>query len=288
MKALLITLATLAVTAAAAADVGAAGGGPSPGTVSGWDGVRAPGGAVRFVALPSGAGVTTVAAVRVRGGRILRFASVPGALGIPQVAFDGTADGVSADGRRLVLASIAGAPAPGARTTFAVMSARTLRVERRITLPGTWSFDALSPDGATIYAIEYATAANPSRYRVRAIDAETGRVLPGAIVDRRDPNADMRGSPVTRVSAAGTAYTLYLRPNGTAFVHALDTRRRSARCIDLPWRDVGKAVWGVRLTVAGGVLRLRQPGVGRLASVDLRGLTVRAFRAPVAPGSPVS
>ena len=57
-------------------------GGPAPGSVVGWDGVRAPGGPVRYVTLPGGLKSTTVAVVRVRDGRVLRFTVVPGVLGI--------------------------------------------------------------------------------------------------------------------------------------------------------------------------------------------------------------
>lgn len=92
----------------------------------------------------------------------------------------------------------------------------------------------------------------------------------------------MRGSPVTRAEAAGTAYTLYARPDGTAFVHALDTRHATAACIDLPWPDTGNGIWSARLSVAGGVMLVRQPRVGALASIDLRSLRVRSFRQPVA------
>ena len=98
-----------AVLGAVAAGSGAGGVGPSPGAVVGWDGVTAPGGLVRYVALPGSATRTTVAVVRTRGGRITLFTSVPGVLGVPQVAFDGSMGGVSANGRRLVLTSTLGA-----------------------------------------------------------------------------------------------------------------------------------------------------------------------------------
>jgi hypothetical protein len=262
-----------------AAGSGAADGGPSPGAVVGWDGVRAPSGEVRYVALPGGPAMTTVAVVRVNGGRVVHYRSVRGVFGVPQVAFDGTAGGLSANGRRLVLASTAGSG--GNSTSFAVLT-RTLGLVNTIRLRGVWSFDAISPDGATIYAIEYRTAAvGQASYRVRAIDASTGRVRAGAIVDKSDPEV-MRGSPVSRAEADGMAYTLYARPNGTAFVHALDTRHATAACIDLPWRNSENAIWAVRLVIDGGSLRLKQHGVGTLARVDLPSLRVESFRRPSA------
>ena len=202
-----------------------------------------------------------------------------------------TSDGISADGRRLVLASISSQPIP-ARTTFVVLHSGTLRTLRTIRLPGLWAFDAISPDGATIYALQYGAAADPAHYSVRAIDTISGRIFPGAIVDRREPDEEMRGSPVTRTWSADRewAFTLYSKPNGTAFVHGLDTTKRNAVCLDLPWRGIGKTIGQVRLRVSpdGQTLMLHQSGIGRLASVDLSNLVVRSFRPPVAPGVPAS
>lgn len=281
MKQMLVVVAALAGAAIGTAAAGAAG--PSPGVVTGWDGVRASGGSVRYVALAGGAGRTVVAAVRVRDGRVIRHAVVSGALGIPQVAFDGTTDGLSADGGVLVLASSSTEITSNTSTTFTIVRTRTLAVVRTFTLPGMWTFDALSPDAATIYAIEYQSLGDPIRYRVRAVDVATGRVRAGAIVDKREPDEQMTGMPVARTrGASGLTLTLYGKADGTAFVHALDTRRGSAACIDLPWRGIGDAVWNVRLGIAGGQLRLDQPGLGRLATVDLSTLVVRSIRAPVA------
>lgn len=268
----------------------AAGGGPAPGAVGGWDGVRDREGAIRYVAMPSGAS-TSVAAIVVRGGRVERFTTVRGAYGVPAVAFDGSAGGLSTDGTTLVLASFTGPPSPGAVTRFAVLETRRLRLRRVLALRGSWSYDALSPDGRLLYAIEYLDAgANPG-YRVRVADLRTGRLLPGAIVDKRRPAEAMRGSPVTRALGGdgGWAYTLYARRNGTAFVHALDTRNRRAVCVDLPWRSTQAALSGIRLAVRadGRSIELRQQGVGRLAVVDTRSFGLTVLHRPVAPGEPI-
>jgi hypothetical protein len=232
--------------------------------------------------MPGGAGRTVVATVRVRDGRVIRSAVVPGVLGVPLVAFDGATDGVSADGRLLVLASQAAQGGPSARTTFAVLRTRTLKLARTIVVPGTWAFDALSPDGRTVYAIEYQSLTEPVRYRVRAIDVATGQPRPGAIVDAREPGEQMAGMPVTRAKGSpGLALTLYAKADGTAFVHALDTRHGTASCIDLPWTGLSESLWKVRLGIGGGMLHLSQPGLGRLATVDLSTLTVHSFRPPL-------
>ncbi|MFN8223307.1 MAG: hypothetical protein U0R50_08715 [Gaiellales bacterium] len=246
---------------------------PSPGTLTGWDGVVGPQGTVRYVALPTKGAATTVAAVRVSDGRVLRWTWSPvrGDLGIPLVTNGGLgeADGISANSRTLVLASLPGT-LPGGGTRLAVLRLPGLRSVKLIDLPGLWSFDAISPDGRTIYAIEYLsgrTVANP-RYRVRAIDVGAGRARRGAIVDRREPGP-MVGVPRARAYGEGRrfAFTLYTRQNGTAFVHALDTVRATARCIDLPRRAITEPV-ALRLRVVDRALEVRQRG-RVLARVDL-------------------
>ena len=103
-------------------------------------------------------------------------------------------------------------------------------------------------------------------------------------LDPREPDEQMGGLPVTRVSSPNGvwAYTLYTNAEHP-FVHALDTRRGVAFCIDLPWRG-GQALDTVRMHVTSGgrSLVLRQPVVGRLALVDTRTFAVRAVAAPVA------
>jgi hypothetical protein len=282
----MVLLLAALVAAVVAADAAAGKGGPSPGAVLGWDGVRAANAAERYVAI-AGRGTTTVAVVRVNGGRVLRFRSLRGAFGVPQVAFDGTTDGLSADGRTLVLSSYGGAVGPGVTSRFAVLRTRNLDVQRTIVLPGLWSFDAVSPDGSTIYAIQYLGTGDTPAYKVRAIDVASGRPLPGAIIDEREPGEEMRGSPMSRATGPGGrwAYTLYGKPSGTAFIHALDTVRGNAVCIDLPWRQVQDAIWSVKMTVGadGRMLTLRQPDAGRLAVVGLRNFVVRAYRRPITP-----
>jgi len=259
-------------------------GGPTPDPLVGWDGVVAPGGATRYVALSGASGTTALAAIQTRDGRVTNWRSLAGSFGIPQVAWDGTRDGLSADGRRLVLSSIS-ARAYALRTSFVVVETKTLRSLKRIDLTGHWAFDALSPDGKTIYALQYGVPGS-GHYTVRAIDAVRGRVAAEPIVDEREPDEAMLGSPMTRAWSPNRAwaFTLYAKPNGTAFVHALDTSRRTAVCLDLPWKDAGaEAVGRVRLQVSpdGNTLTLRQPGVGKLGSIDLRNLRLVSLRQPV-------
>ena len=267
-------IAQLVALAAAAVCVGgaSANGSPySPGLAYGWDGVRAPGSSVRFVTLGT-ARTTVVAVIRVRGGRVVRSRAVTGFYGVPLVAYDGTAGGLSGDGRSLVVASYGPLPGDAGRTRFAVLSTRTLRPRRVVELSGAWSYDAISPDGSLLYLVEHLSAGTNPRYRVRVFDLEASRLLPKAIVDRVEREAVMRGQPVTRATSPDGrwAYTLYARQEQEPFVHALDTTRGEAFCIDLPLRMAQPRQMTLRLRLgARGALHV-VGGRAALARIDTR------------------
>lgn len=277
MKKRLLILLLLAAVATGWATVAASGdGGPSPGVAQGWDGIVAPSGDVRYVALPA-RGSTAVAVVRMRGGRVVRFGSVRGSWGIPMVTWNGTTGGLSADGRTLVLGHGSGARF-GSESRFLVLDTRRLRSRALVTLPGVFSFDALSADARTLFLIEHVSRRDNSRYRVRAYDLANRRLLERAIVDKREGTSVMRGRPVARASTTDGlwVYTLYAGGHHP-FVHALDTVRRQAVCIDLPWRGKQDALWQTRLALGSDERRLvlRRQGDGRaLLTIDTRSFRV--------------
>lgn len=259
------------VASAAAAD-----GGPSPGVSTGWNGVVSRNGQVRYVAVATGSS-TVVEAVAVLGGRVLRWATIHGAFGVPAVAFDGSNGGLSHDGKTLVLSSFPTRPGSGSWTRFALLRARNLRLMSTIALKGSFSFDALSPDASTLYLIQYTSSQDYTQYRVRAYDLVKRELVPDAIVDRREPDEQMHGGPVTRLTTSDGrwAYTLYGRQTDAPFIHALDTVERAAYCIDLP---LG---YGLQRQMG---MRLRLHGAGRIdvrsryrtvAVVDLQKLEAR-------------
>jgi hypothetical protein len=158
-------------------------------------------------------------------------------LGVPQVANDGTAGGLSRDGRVVALARWDPRP-QRAMSRFLIVSTRSFRIWRRITLKGNFAFDALSPGARTLYLIEQVSANDLTRYRVRAYDLALQRLLPRVVADRRQASWTMQGYPLTRAASADArwVYTLYQQPGGYPFVHALDSVGRTAVCIGLPWR----------------------------------------------------
>ena len=282
-KSLTVTVA-IAVAAACAATGAAGDGGPSPSPAQGWDGVATANGASRYVALTQGS-TTVVASVRTRGGRVERWGWVKGAWGIPVGAFNAPPEGLSRDGRTLLLAGVETIRPETRVSRFALVGTKQLRLRKVVTLRGAFTYDALSPDARTLYLIQYLPSTGDVRYNVRAYDVDAGRLAPGAIVDKREADEAMQGSPMSRATSPNGAwvFTLYSRP-GEPFVHALDTVNRSAVCIDLPWKDVDDAIYNVRLRLEQGGRRLvlQQGKSVRLAVVDTRTWKVRAFRKPVA------
>jgi hypothetical protein len=270
------SLAALVIAAAIAVGTAGANGSPySPGLVEGWDGVLAPGGKVRYVTLATSSS-TVVAAIRTRDGRALRTRALRGYYGVPLVAYDGSSGGVSGDGKRLVVASYGPLPGSPGTTRMAVLDTKSLRIRRLVVLGGSWSFDAIAPDGSKLYLTEHVRAGRRPVYRVRSYDVATG-LLRGAIVDRLENEEEMGGEPVTRASSpeGRWAYTLYARRNDEPFVHALDTSRREAYCIDLPLDLAFDRQWQLRMRLGDGSLAVRL-GREHLATVDTRSWKVDA------------
>jgi hypothetical protein len=269
MRPSLVFLSAALAAAIVTAGAGANGSPYSPGLVYGWGGVEAGKSGVHYVAfgMPKS---TVVAAVRARDGHVLRSNVVRGFFGVPLVAYDGTSGGLSGDWRRLVLSSYGPSPGAHGKTTFVVLGTRALDPIARVVLRGSWSFDAVSPTGSTVYLVQHVSAGANPRYRVRPLDLASGRVG-RPIVDRLEGEWDMGGSPVARASSANGrwAYTLYARRNHEPFVHALDTSRGAAYCIDLPIHLRYDRQYALGLRLDGPSLAVGN-GRSTLATVDTR------------------
>src|SRR5439155_2621416 len=170
--------------------------------------------------------------VRVRDGSVLGWTSLPGFWGLPSPTVS-RGEGLSRDGKKLIVSGAGfGSPSP-----FAVLSAKTLRVLDRFTLNGNFAYDALSPDASTLYLIQHVDASNINRYVVRAYDLRSHTMRAGRIADKTQEGWVMEGSALTRATSADGrwVYTLYQRPGGYPFIHALDTVNGVAHCTGLPW-----------------------------------------------------
>jgi hypothetical protein len=242
-----------AVLALAAAPSASADGLPVLGIDVGPEGVTVPAVATRYVALPAGPRGTLVASVQQDGGRVVVSRVVRGRFTIPAVAYDYTAGGLSAGGRTLVLVRPR-VTFRQRRTTFAVLDARALRVREVLTLRGDFSFDAISPDARWLYLVQYLSPRDPTRYLVRLYDLRAGTLVREPVIDPREVGDVMRGSPVSRAASPDGrfAYTLYDGAGEHPFIHALDTERRTARCIDLHGLMGRDDIFDLRLGVGPG------------------------------------
>jgi hypothetical protein len=215
-------------------------------------------------------------------GRIVAEKYLPGRFGIPAVGYEGSPIGLSDDARTLVLVRPR-MSFPRSHTRFLILETPGLYIRENVVLDGDFTFDAMSPDGSMLYFIHYLSRKDPGRYEVRAFDREAGRLVPKPIVDRREPDEEMRGSPISRVSSADGrwAYTLYDGAGKAPFLHALDTVGMAARCIDLD---------GLAGRDDLPYLRLRRDGDGNVEVVkDGRPLLVvdtRSFGVSEPGGSP--
>ena len=246
----LVVLALAVLIAAGLAGRARADGLPVLGVDVGGTGVASSAGDARYVTLPVAGRGTVVARVDPAGGRVLGSRPLAGDFTIPAVAYDGSASGLSADGRILVLIEPRQS-FPRAETTFTVLSTPRLRPLRVVRLRGDFSFDAISSRGSLMYLIQYTVPTDASRYLVRAYDLHTGRLIAKPVTDPREQVDKIRGSPITRTSSTDGrfAYTLYDGAGSTPFIHALDTSRQTAHCIDLAMLVGSTHLWQLRLTL---------------------------------------
>jgi PQQ-like domain len=227
-------------------------------------------------------GPDTRVEARDAAGTLRAHATLPGAWQLPEPAQDGTVEGVSAHGRTLALTGPKGG-------RFAVLETSLRNAPMVISLSRRFAYDALSPDGETLYLIEHMTdPRHPGRYQVRAFNLGTGRLEPGFIADKREIGEVMAGYPLARASTPDGAwvYTLYQGPEH-AFVHALAATDGYALCIDLPGGAPAKdaaAYWG--LALAGDTLYAANAAVGVVAALNgPAGEVVRDGPLPVARGN---
>ena len=219
-------------------------------------GVLALDGKSRFVAVGIvGTPRTFLTRISTQDGSILTSVPLLGTWGTPQITYSGADEGLSRDGKTLVLADISNVY-PRTESRFMFVDPRRLRMRDAIYLKGDFEFDAISPNGKRLYLIQHMNVLDQSRYVVRAYDVSSNSLLPGRVADPTQKSWVMEGYPISRViSPDGRwVYTLYGNPKGFPFVHALDTVRGVAHCVGLPWRGSYTAVYNLRLTLHHGAL----------------------------------
>lgn len=191
--------------------------------------------AVYTVTLTTGSGSahTDVRAIDAGTGQTLRAMTVEGNYALPPVSIDGTAGGLSQNGRWLALAEQTAGGTPTGRSHFVLLDTSFSQPPKPIDIDGNFSFDAISNYGTGLYLIEYASA--DGRYSVRRYDVIQGRLDPGVIVAKGSDEV-MRGNRVASVASPDGQwlYSLYIGAPSGPFIHALNLDQHGAVCIDLP------------------------------------------------------
>ena len=261
------------------------------GPVAGYDalgvGATARGLGVRYTTVQA-RGNTVVMATQRHGGQVVRSRFMRGSWFVPAAAYDGSTTGLPASGSPLVLTAERTAY-PARHSEFVALETQHLRRVATIHLRGDFSLDAVSPDGSRLYFIQ---VLSNTRYLVRAYDYAGGRLLPDPVVDPADKEP-LRGGPLSRALSRDSrwAYTLYDGNSTHPFIHALDTVRGQAKCIDLDQLAGRDDLFDMRLKVSGdGVLLVRDGSGQPRYAVDPRTFAVRAVRvaasAPAKPAPP--
>ncbi len=204
--------------------------------------------------------------------------TIDGAWRLPTIGPDPVPVGVSADGITVVLVEDGKLAADGL-TRFAIFDQGVLNPARIVELHGRFDYDALSPDGKTLYVVEHLDSDAGGVYQVRAVDVASGTLKDGVIADKRNLDEQMAGYPLAQVRRAdGIVLTLY-RGREHPFIHALNTVEGWAVCIDLPATrahdDAAAADWGLAQSPDGSSVYAVNATLGLVEEVDPTQQTVR-------------
>jgi DNA-binding beta-propeller fold protein YncE len=197
---------------------------------------------------------------------------LPGPFLLPSATIGGLPGGLSQNGRWLVLQAFDN------RDTGLPTATQTLVVDtsyktaaKRIDMTGYLQFDAVSNDGQRIYLVEYLSAKS---YRVRVLSVRTGQLDPTIVVDKTDGNAAMAGLRLSGVASRDGhwLYSMYIRENQGAFIHALNLDGNIAICIDLAGPGYASShdvfQWSLALSADGSRLYAANGAMGVIAELD--------------------
>lgn len=167
----------------------------------------------------------------------------------------------------------------GRRETTLVMAGSGMIEPRSIVLEGNYEPEAFSTDGESLFVINYLPARRPTKYQVRRMDVDTGRVR-GVYTPHDELQRPMGGTARIQVASPDgrRLYTLYTvgGNDGYAFIHVLALDEMWAHCISLPPEFAEQAEAATALTVSpdGDTLFVANSAADRVAEIDTENLNV--------------
>jgi hypothetical protein len=181
--------------------------------------------------------------------------------------------GLSQNGRWLVLESF-DATSNGVRTAthLLVVDTSYAKAERQINLNGFFEFDAVSNDGQRIFLIEYLAG---NQYHVRFYDLSAGRLDPNVVFDKSDGSSTMAGVRLSGIPShdGQWLYSVYVREDKSAFIHALNLDVPFALCLDLPGSgyvtNPDEFHWSLAMNAAGTHLYAANGATGIVADLPI-------------------
>ncbi len=167
----------------------------------------------------------------------------------------------------------------GRSETTLVIAGSGMVQPRTVVLDGNYEPEAFSTDGEHLFVIKYLPALRPTKYQVRQLDIDTGRVR-GVFTPHDELQRPMGGSARIQVASPDgrRLYTLYTvgGDNGYAFIHVLALDDMWAHCIALPREFARRAQLATALTISpdGDWLYVTNALADAVAEIDTDALTV--------------
>ena len=222
-----------------------------------------------IVRATKGAGETIVEAVDLEG-RATPKLRLSGDYAFPN-AYGAAPSGFSPNGAWLVLVS-----RDATESRFQILDVAHWTLGPTAVLSARFTFDAIHNDGSAMYLVEHpvagGTAYNVRLYRVRAQVLDPNIIFDKASVAQYDPTVGLMDGTF-HVSVAPKAgdwsYGLYMRPNGTPFVHALNVPGGYAQCIlDLAGTWSSRSMFSMAMRDDGKRLYVVDAASGAVTVID--------------------
>ena len=206
-------------------------------------------------------------------GTVLHQMRLPGNYKLPLATMSGVPGGLSPNGHWLVLESFdrTSGIVPSA-SHFVVVDTTYAGKPQMFDLNGYYQFDAINDGGGRVYLIQYLSN---SQYYVRFYNVPARTLDPQIVFDKSDGSSAMAGTRISGVQSHDDQYlySLYVRSDGSAFIHALSLENPIAFCVDLPGTASSPDGfhWSLALNAAGTHLYATNGATGIVTDLGVDG-----------------